>query len=135
MSNSTRLEFKSNQKEDLINYLKRTEQLWAFVVQDDFDGIESGTFDFPYSKISSYNPNYKQIKDQIDKLEYLEENNKPGMLHWSEIKLKDILPLIANTFWDMLKDITTLNFYPDFFTIDNRLLAISLVLLFLWAFF
>ena len=66
MSN-TRLEFKTSQKQDLINYLKRTESLWAFVVQDDSE--PSGHYDFPYSKISSYNPNYKQIKDQIDKMD------------------------------------------------------------------
>jgi hypothetical protein len=131
-NNNKRLVFKTSQKQELIDYLKRTENSWAFITEPE---NEAGSYyEFPYLKIQSYNPNYKEIKDQIDKMEYLEQNNKPGLLNWSEIKLQDVFPLIANSFWDILKDTTHLNFYPDFFTIDNRLLAISLVLLFLWAF-
>jgi hypothetical protein len=131
MSN-VQLEYTFEQKNDLILYLKRTEKYWNFVTLPDDEALNY--YEFPYLKIDSYNPNYKKIKDQIDKMEYLKENNFPGMIPISRIKFVDILPLIANSFWDILKDITSFNFYSDMFTIDNRLFAISIVLLFLWIF-
>jgi hypothetical protein len=131
MSN-TRLEFTFEQKDDLILYLKKTEKYWNFVTLPDDEALNY--YEFPYLKIDAYNPNYKKIKEQIKTMEFLNENNRAGFLPISRIKFVDILSLVANSFWGILKDITTFNFYNDMFTINNRSFAIAIVALFLWIF-
>jgi hypothetical protein len=131
MSN-TRLQFTFEQKDLLIDYLKRTEKYWSFVVRD--DDLTTNFYEFPVGKIDAYNPNYKNIKNQITKMEILNENNRSGMIPISRIKFVDILPLVANSFWGILKDIVTFNFYNDMFTIDNRMFATAIMALFLWIF-
>jgi hypothetical protein len=131
MSN-TRLQYTFEQKDQLIEYLKRTEKYWSFVVRD--DDLTTNFYEFPVGKIDSYNPDYKKIKEQIEKMEILNETNRAGFLPISRIKFVDILPLVANSFWGILKDITTFNFYNDMFTINNRCFAIAIVALFLWIF-
>ena len=126
------LKFTFEQKDDLISYLKRTENYWSFVVRD--DDLTTNFYEFPVGKIDAYNPNYKMIKNQIEKMEFLNENNRPGFLPISRIKFIDILPLIANSFWGILKDIVTFNFYSDMFFIQNRMFAIAIVSLFFWIF-
>ena len=128
----TRLEFMPEQKQDLMDYLKRTEKAWARVVQTNPDISDTATYFNSNNTIyDRYVPQYDRISKQIDKIIELEQKNKPGSLPWSQIHISDLLQLIVNSFWGILSDLFT-NPSWDIFIIDNRLLAIVFVLSLFW---
>lgn len=121
------LKFTLDQKDDLIEYLRKTEKHWAKVLKPDDDLTSFSVY--PYQELEAYVPDYKYIRKQLGRLEDQAEFNKPGLLPWHRIRLVDLPALLANSFWNLLKAVLTLNFEPDTLTMDNRLLAIAIVLI------
>lgn len=125
------LEFTLDQKQELIDYLKKTESIWANVIRDmNQDPSEPVPYRiFPNAIMDRYVPDYNRISKQLEQIIELEQFNKPGALPWSQIRMIDLFQLMVNTFWGILGDILTFNWSWDMFLKDNRLLAITLAFL------
>ena len=110
-----------DEREDFINYMKRTQDDWAVAQYYD----PNQTF---YAEYDAVVPDYDQMNRTLDQIQIGVDQNPPEVKPIGKIHLYEIPVLVSNTILRMIRDLATMNGLDrTFFTRENRLFVLGIL--------